>query len=226
MTAPVSAPSIQTLIQRHETGWQAYCQHDFVRQLAAGTLPAAAFRHYLKQDYLFLVHFARAWGLAVYKSRTIHELRQGCDSLKAIVDLEMQLHVDYCRQWGINEAELATLPEATQTMAYTRYVLDAGLRGDLLDLHVALAPCLIGYADIAVWLNAQRFTVRGPDNPYEAWLAMYISPEFQAAAQQERQWLNAQMADLPPRRLDELARLFQDATRLEIDFWQMGLDAA
>ena len=35
--------------------WQAYTQHEFVRQLGAGTLPAESFRHYLKQDYLFLI---------------------------------------------------------------------------------------------------------------------------------------------------------------------------
>uniref|UniRef100_UPI003341C708 thiaminase II n=1 Tax=Castellaniella defragrans TaxID=75697 RepID=UPI003341C708 len=213
------------LIARCEPQWLAYCQHDFVRQLGAGALPRDAFRHYLRQDYLFLVHFARAWGLAVYKSRNMAELRQGLDSLKAIVDLEMGLHIAYCAEWGITEDELAQLPEARETMAYTRYVLDAGHRGDLLDLHVALAPCLIGYADIANWLLAQPFTVRGKANPYEAWIAMYASPEFQAAAQAERQWLNTQLTGQPPQRLAALAGIFRDATRLEADFWQMGLTA-
>lgn len=217
---------IDALIERNADTWRAYCQHAFVRGLGAGTLPAEAFRYYLRQDYLFLVHFARAWGLAVYKSRNIGELRQGLGSLKAIVELELGLHIDYCAQWGISEDELAQLSEARQTMAYTRYVLDAGLRGDLVDLHVALAPCLIGYADLARWLAAQDFTVRGAANPYEAWIAMYVSDEFQAAAEAERRWVNQQLAAATPARMDELSRTFDEATRLEIDFWQMGLDAA
>lgn len=212
------------LVKHCEKEWLAYCQHDFVRQLAAGTLPHEAFRHYLRQDYLFLVHFARAWGLAVYKSRNMAELRQGLDSLKAIVDIEMDLHIAYCAEWGIAEGELEQLPEARETMAYTRYVLDAGNRGDLLDLHVALAPCLVGYADIATWLVAQPFTVRGEGNPYEAWIAMYISPEFQAAAQAERDWLDRHLRDQTPERLAALTETFRDATRLEADFWQMGLN--
>jgi len=216
----------ETLVQSCEPQWLAYCQHDFVRQLGAGTLPREAFRHYLRQDYLFLVHFARAWGLAVYKSRNMAELRQGLDSLKAIVDVEMGLHIAYCAEWGISEAELARLPEARETMAYTRYVLDAGHRGDLLDLHVALAPCLVGYADIANWLAAQPFTVRGEANPYEAWIAMYTGAEFQVAAQAERRWLNRRLAGQAPERLAALTETFRDATRLEADFWQMGLDAA
>ena len=39
--------------------WAGYVDHEFVRQLGDGTLPEAAFRMYLVQDYLFLIQFAR-----------------------------------------------------------------------------------------------------------------------------------------------------------------------
>ncbi|HIX60805.1 MAG TPA: thiaminase II [Candidatus Halomonas stercoripullorum] len=212
------------LTQACQDDWRAYIEHDFVRQLGDGTLEQDAFRHYLKQDYLFLIHFGRAYALAVYKSRTLTDMRQAHDGLKAIIDLELGLHINYCREWGISEAELAALPEARATMAYTRYVLDTGNRGDLLDMHVALAPCLVGYAVVADWLNSRADTVRGEANPYEAWIAMYESDEFQAARRAEEEWLNARLADVTPARFEELVTVFRDATRLEIDFWQMGLD--
>jgi len=211
------------LIQRCQADWDAYCQHAFVRQLGAGTLSPTAFRHYLQQDYLFLLHFARAWGLAVYKSRNMAELRQGQAALKAIVEVELDLHVQYCTEWGISETDLARLPESRATTAYTRYVLDVGMQGELLDLHIALAPCLIGYADIATWLAAQTFTVR-TDNPYNAWIAMYESADFQAAAAAERRWLDQQLALVSPARYEQLVHVFGQAARLESDFWQMGLD--
>ncbi|WP_104202584.1 thiaminase II [Billgrantia saliphila] len=209
-----------------QADWRAYIEHDFVRELGAGTLEEGAFRHYLQQDYLFLIHFARAYALAAYKSRSLTDLRQAHEGLKAILDVELDLHVGYCREWGIDEEQLAALPEARATMAYTRYVLDTGNRGDLLDLHVALAPCLVGYGEIAHWLNAQAFTVRGAANPSEAWIAMYESEEFQDAMRAELGWLDARLADVTPARFDELSEVFRDATRLEIDFWQMGLDRA
>jgi thiaminase/transcriptional activator TenA len=216
-------PTFDDLKQSFADDWRAYCQHEFIRDLGAGTLAKDAFRHYLEQDYLFLVHFARAYGLAVYKSRNVTDLRRALASLKAIVDVEMGLHIQYCAGWGISESALMTLPEARATMAYTRYVLDAGNRGDLLDLHVALAPCLIGYAEIATWLNAQPFVVH-EGNPYASWIAMYASDEFQAAAAGEKAWLDEHLATVTPARFAELATTFKDATRLEIDFWQMGLD--
>lgn len=203
--------------------WAAYCEHAFVRQLGAGDLPAGAFRHYLKQDYLFLLHFARAYGLAAYKSRTLSDLRQANGGLKAILDVELDLHIGYCKEWGISEDELAMLPEARATMAYTRYVLDTGNRGELLDLHVALAPCMVGYGEIALWLAAQDFTtVEG--NPYAPWMAMYASDEFQAAMRDEVEWLDGRLADIGEERFKELVGVFRDAIRLEIDFWQMGLE--
>ena len=205
--------------------WRAYCQHDFVLGLGDGTLTAAAFRHYLEQDYLFLLHFARAYALAAYKSRNLADLRRGADGLKAILDVELDLHIAYCREWGISEEALAALPEARATMAYTRYVLDAGSRGDVLDLHVALAPCMLGYAEIANWLQTQPFTVK-KGNPYASWIAMYSGDEYQQAAQAELDWLDERLAGVDARRLEELACIFREATRLEADFWQMGLDLA
>jgi thiaminase/transcriptional activator TenA len=41
--------------------------------------------------------------------------------------------------------------------------------------------------------------------------------------QAEIQWLDERLADVSPGRFDELTRVFRDATRLEIDFWEMGL---
>ncbi len=131
--------------------WQDYVTHPFVQSLGAGTLPESAFRHYLTQDYLFLIHFARAYALLVSKLRTLPEMRMATASLNAIVS-ELPLHVDYCTRWGLNEAEMARQPEAAETMNYTRYVLDIGHSGDALDLLAALMPCVAGYAEIGLRL--------------------------------------------------------------------------
>lgn len=211
-------------LKRHcQDEWRAYIEHGFVQQLGDASLAPEAFQHYLKQDYLFLIQFARAFALAAYKSPTLSDLRQAKEGLQAIVDVELDLHISYCREWGITEEELANLPEARATLAYTRYVLDTGNRGDLLDLHVALSPCMVGYGEIANWLNGRADTLRGEQNPYDAWIAMYESEEFQDAMRAEIRWLNERLADVSPARFQQLTRIFSDATRLEIDFWEMGL---
>ena len=214
------------LREENRAVWSGYVDHPFVRQLADGSLPEACFRHYLKQDYLFLIQFARAYALAAYKSETLFDIRQAAAGLSAIVDMEMQLHIDYCGRWGIAAADLADEPEATETMAYTRYVLEKGLSGDLLDLHVALAPCIIGYAEIAAAIVSSPATQRDA-NPYRKWIDMYAGEDYRDAADAERQQLNRLMtARGGEGRFQSLARTFGQAAQLETDFWQMGLDAA
>ena len=54
--------------------WSDYVEHEFVSGVADGTLPETAFRQYLGQDYLFLIHFARAYALAAYKAESLAEI--------------------------------------------------------------------------------------------------------------------------------------------------------
>jgi len=117
------------LRQQAGSHWQNYVDHPFLQQLAAGTLPERAFRRYLTQDYLFLLHFARAYALLVSKLRTLPEMRAATASLNGII-AELPLHVAYCAEWGLSEAQIAAQPEAAETMNYTRYVLDIGHAGD------------------------------------------------------------------------------------------------
>src|SRR5438445_5884094 len=171
------------LVRASEDNWRAYVGHEFVLQLASGVLPEPCFRRYLVQDYLFLIHFARAWGLAIYKSDTLSEMRRAQRLVAATLDVEIGLHIDYCRGWGLSEVAMAAAPEALETIAYTRFVLDRGLPGDRLDLEVALAPCIFGYAEIA----AERIgdpTSRLEGNRYREWLEMYAGPDYQELARE------------------------------------------
>lgn len=208
---------------RCEDDWAAYCEHAFVQGLGDGSLPEAAFRHYLIQDYRFLVHFSRAWALSVYKSDRLDEMRAASRVLSAILDHEMGLHVQYCARWGIGLEEMERAPEARANMAYTRYVLERGVAGDVLDLQVALAPCTIGYAVIGRRLAALPGALDAA-NPYRDWVEMY-SGEAYLESVRETVRLVDRLAErrLTPARFEDLVETFRQATRLEIAFWDMGL---
>ena len=194
--------------------------------LPTAACPSRGFRHYLVQDYLFLIHFARAYALAAYKGETLDDIGNAMRACSAIVDTEMGLHVKFCAGWGIGEVEMAATEEAPATMAYTRYVLERGLAGDLLDLHIALAPCVLGYAEIGLTL-AHDAATRREDNPYADWIAMYAGAEYQDVAREAAAFIEilAQRRGAGAR-LPSLRKTFNDATRLEIAFWQQGLAAS
>jgi thiaminase/transcriptional activator TenA len=209
--------------------WAAYVNHGFLRQLADGSLPDACFRHYLAQDYLFLMHFSRAYALAVFKSERLEDMRQAAATLDALLNSEMSLHVAYCARWGLDEARMAAVPEAEQNMAYTRFVLERGLSGDLLDLLAALAPCVVGYGEIGARL-IEAPAARLDGNPYKDWIGVYGGTEYQEVAQGAVDQLDRvarqRIGNDPAAsgRWESLCTTFRSATRLEIGFWDMGLN--
>ncbi|KAL2881744.1 trifunctional hydroxymethylpyrimidine kinase/phosphomethylpyrimidine kinase/thiaminase [Colletotrichum sp. CLE4] len=54
--------------------WKTFVYHPFVMAMGDGTLPMESFKQYLIQDYLYLVHFARANALASYKAKSIADI--------------------------------------------------------------------------------------------------------------------------------------------------------
>ncbi len=205
--------------------WSAYVSHEFVEKLGAGSLPEASFRHYLVQDYLFLIQFARAYALGVYKSPTVDDMRTSLEGVKAILDIELDLHIEMCAGWGMNKAMIEASEEDRPTMAYTRFVLETGMAGDLLDLQVALAPCVIGYAEIGANLE-KRYGGDLAANPYRRWIEEYAGYLYQALAKDFGDWMDRTAEIyLTEARYPRLAKIFRKASILEADFWQMGLDA-
>ncbi len=207
--------------------WHAYTHHRFVEGLGDGTLPRSSFLHYLVQDYVFLVHFSRAWALAVVKAGSLEEMRLAAGTVDALVNHEMSLHVSTCAAEGITEDELFAAKEEQGNLAYTRYVLDAGLQGDFLDLLAALAPCALGYGEIG-----RRLGQSATSDVYGEWIRTYAGEEYQGASRNIGRLIDqAAAARLGPNpevspRWPGLCERFATATRLEVGFWEMGLKGA
>lgn len=206
--------------------WSAYIDHEFVRGLGDGSLPKAAFQHYLVQDYLFLIEFARAYAIGVYKAPDLAEMRKAADGIGAILN-ETSLHLRLCASWGLSPDAVAATRQARATIAYTRFVQEAGLRGDMLDLVVALSPCVVGYAEIGAALAARGQGLADGSNPYATWIAEYAGEAYQALAFDSLAQIDRLAArSLTEARYPALLALFEEAVRLEADFWQMGLDGS
>ncbi|MBE0453039.1 MAG: thiaminase II [Roseovarius sp.] len=205
--------------------WRDYTRHAFVEGLRTGTLPRAAFLGYLVQDYIFLIHFSRAWALAVTKAETVEEMRACAATVNALVNGEIALHVRICAEAGLSEAALFAAEEHPANLAYTRYVMDAGHSGDFLDLLAALAPCVMGYGEI----GARLLPDVTPDHPYADWIATYGGADYQGVCREAGALFDAAMTRRlgpDPQSTPGWARLvhrFTTATRLEVGFWDMGL---
>lgn len=205
--------------------WTAYVGHEFVERLGEGSLPHEAFLHYLRQDYIFLVNFARAWSLLAFKCARIDEMRLCAATVHDLIGNEMTLHLETCAREGLDEETVLATRERAENLAYTRYVIDRGMAGDALDLLVALAPCVFGYGEIGPRLAAAH----GTQGAYGTWIGVYSGVDYQEACIRAASLFEAVAArtigpdfEASPR-WSSLVEGFAQACRLEQDFWRMGL---
>lgn len=97
----------------------------------------------------------------------------------------MNLHIDYCKDFGISEQELMNSEEHQACTAYTRYVLDVGHSEDWLALQMAFAPCLLGYGAIARRLKDDAAT-KMEGNTYYKWIETYVGDDYVEAVDKGR----------------------------------------
>jgi len=206
--------------------WQAYTQHKFVEGIENGTLPRTAFLYYLRQDFIFLKHFARAWALAIVKSHDLVEMEAAASIVNALISDEIKLHIRICGDEGINETELLSTIEAPENLAYTRYVLEVGYTGTFVDLMAVLAPCIMGYGEIG-----HRLGKSVKSTPYSDWIAAYAGDDYQSLCSEVGMLIDRalirrygdEIYSLPF--WGDLCSKFEIATKLEVNFWEMGLNS-
>ena len=207
-----------------DSDWKDFVGHRFVEALRDGSLPEENFLKYLRQDYIFLVHFSRAWALAIVKSETLDEMKSAAGTVNALVNHEMHLHIETCAAAGISAEQLHATEEEIENLAYTRYVLDAGHSGDFLDLMAALAPCIFGYGEIGLRLESEKSSDR-----YGDWIKTYAGREYQDGCKEVGALVDGALSRrlgsdcVKTPRWAQLCNRFRIATRLEIGFWGMAL---
>ncbi|KAJ3371787.1 hypothetical protein HDU91_004932 [Kappamyces sp. JEL0680] len=195
-------PFTSILLRACADEWREYVHHPFVLGIKDGSLPRECFEHFIKQDFHYLLSYARAHGIGVYKAKSFHQA-------SAFAKI-------YCKSWGISIKDMQATKESMACVAYTRYVIDIGHSGKLIELQCALAPCLLGYGDIGRLLYNDPSTKKA-GNPYWSWVENYAKKDFQDAVALGRDSLEEAVAELQPSssQLDELIEIFRKASRLE-----------
>jgi thiaminase/transcriptional activator TenA len=207
------------------SNWLLYTKHEFVQKLANDSLHVNFFLNYLKQDYLFLIQFSKAWSLAILKSDNLEEMKIAASTVNELINFEMELHISLCQKYGISKFDLENTEEENENIAYTRYVLELGYSGDFLDLLSALAPCVLGYGEIGINLKDSNPKI----SMYRKWIETYSSSEYQNVCFNVGKLIDKSFQ----LRLGEnytntykwkkTNQIFKKATSLEVDFWNMAL---
>ena len=188
-----------------------------MRGIGDGTLPLDRFRHFVRQDYVYLVDYGRLLALGCARAPDLATMQRFAELTQAILVTEMDLHRVFAAEWGVSAAELEAEPPTATTRAYTDFLLRTAALGDFADLVAALLPCMWGYAEVGARLAAAQ--PADGANPYARWIATYADPEFQALAIWCRELTDrlGAAADAPTRA--RLHDVFAQSSRHELAFW-------
>ncbi|WP_231189693.1 thiaminase II [Haladaptatus sp. DYF46] len=199
--------------------WEEQKAHPFVVELAEGTLDPAAFRHWVEQDYRYLLDYARVFALAGCKARDEETMTHAFGVAHRILADEMDLHRSFAAEYGISRAELESVEKAPTCVAYTNYLLRTAYEGTLAELAAAVYPCGQGYLDIAEHMA----TIADGDHRYTPFIEKYTSDEFRDAVSWMRTFVD-QQAEATPGLHDAMEEAFVTSTRLETAFWGMAYE--
>lgn len=205
---------------RVEPIWKSYLDHPFVIGLGDGTLEQKKFQHWLKQDYVYLIEYAKLMAIGSAKSRDLKTMSTFANLLHGTLFMEMDLHRKFAKQFGISPEELEATNASAVNTAYTSYMLNHAQRGGAEHVVACLLACAWSYNYIGKHLAKVEGALT-ERNPYHEWVETYSGEEFTELTNDAISLMNQLTEGKSEAELKELEELIVKTSYYEYMFWDM-----
>ena len=202
--------------------WDTYVNHDFVRQIADGTLPLKKFQFFIEQDYSYLVDYGRVHCIAGSKSPELEDMEKELYIVSRIRE-EMNQHEKRLREeFGVkDDSYFKNIKRGPALNNYSRYFNDVAKRGNWQELVAALTPCMMGYGVAAMKYKGK---VTAPEGGlYDEWIKIYSSENYEDGMALGASLLNQIARTYPAEGIKRLVRIYGEVCDLETKFWDAAL---
>lgn len=184
----------------------------FNLELARGTLPNDKFIYYLTQDSLYLADYAKALALTAAKLNNTNHSQQFLQFAQNAILTEQTLHLKLLKE---NSASLNTKKQSPTCFMYTNYLLKMASLASVEEALAALLPCFWLYREVGYDI-AKNHT---PNNPYQAWIDLYVSDEFNQSVNAAIHIVNDYAEKSHTSMHEKMIAAFKRACQLEWLFW-------
>lgn len=196
--------------------------HEFPMGIADGSLDFDCFKHFIEQDYYFLIEYSKILGLATVKSPDYETMSKFSILLEETLNNEMQLHISFSKKLGIEESTLKKIIPTTATSSYTNFLVKTGYECNFPEIIAALLPCMATYAEIGTKLNTIKLA--SISEPYKEWIEMYSSQEFQDLSEWITRLVDKAAENCTEYEKNKMKKVYIDSCKFELDFWTSSLD--
>ncbi len=200
-----------------EAAWQAaepvyrrILEHPFIGELGRGTLCEERFRHYLRQDALYLGEYGRVLTHIASRLRRSEHTEAFIRFASDGIAVEKALHEVFLK------GDVPHRSEMTPTCLLYTSLLRSQCLASVEEAAAAVLPCFWIYKRVGDRIVATS-TVEG--NPYRLWIETYADESFATATRQAIAICDelAEASDDETRR--RMTEIFVRCARMEYLFW-------
>ncbi|GAF11887.1 thiaminase II [Bacillus sp. JCM 19046] len=206
--------------ERADSIWAASHQHPFVQGIGHGTLPLDSFKYYMRQDYKYLIDYARVMALGSVLAPDLNTMSGFAKALDETLNTEMELHRSYAARLGISRQELEETVPGPVTLAYSGVMMAEAQKGSIAELIASILPCAWSYYEIGTELA--KIPGATEHEYYGEWVKMYASKEFGAIAEWLIETLDGLAESKSEEELNRIEQIFLNTSRYEYMFWDMA----
>lgn len=198
--------------------WEKVVTHQFVTEMADGSLDRNIFDIYFDQDYLFLRDWAILLSLATAKAPDFDAARELVGFLHLGLGGEEGLFQEAFRERGLSHEEVKDLQYLPTTLHYSGYLRVQAYEGTFTEVIATLLAMEWPYLDWAQ--HAEQAGKKPGDRYYQTWIDLHTSPGMSGFVS----WLRSVVdgcAPTPEQR-KKFQRIFLDVLRYEHQFFDMA----
>jgi thiaminase/transcriptional activator TenA len=188
--------------------------HPFNLELAAGILPTNKFVFYLEQDALYLRDYSRALALTGARLPDYAHAEQFLQFSLTSLHAEKALHEDYLNQYQRYESQKIEMNSTC--FMYTHFLLSTASFASVEEASASLLPCFWVYREVG---KKMLENARLENNPYQTWIKLYSSEEFDFSVEKAIQIVNQLAEKTSVIMREKMLAAFVKATQLEWMFW-------
>jgi len=199
---------------------EAEVQTPHLQEILAGTLPLEKFRFQARQNYKYLVEYARAWAVGLAKCPDFDTMAIWAELVRETIEHEIPFYRSHWRQkLGLSLEELDGTVMSSIKRSYTSHELARSWEGDLAEQATALLPCAFVYWEMGKTMKRACQLPAG--HLYREWIEFYTTGWYDEVCTKLIQLINRLAAGKSARELGRLEEIYAAGCNYEYLSWDM-----
>ena len=196
--------------------WDECVKSDFISELTRGTLPIEKFKSYMVQDSIYLKHYARVYGKAIFHSTNLRDIQIYYSILSFVTDTESAVRINYLSSFGITDDDIEFIQPLRENQNYIDFLLEIAEGGNICEILMAVLPCMMSYSYIFRKIVDESYSFK---SQYLDFIQDYADNQYYEDCIAWGKFADRKCENLTDEEKKHLSKIFEKASVLELDFF-------